>query len=307
MTLRLRLVLAASFLVGLSGCVVAGWDADIDDWPGMASLQSVSGREVYHGCGATLIARHWALTAAHCVENARIEGSGRAAQYEPGPEGEAIRLATLAVVVGLQDLGRVPEKHVFAVSQIIMHPGYERGAPERGNDIALLRLDGEWSGPLMTLDGMEPDTPGLTYPDRDFIVAGYGRKGEHSRDEGSVLKGRYRLSAPSLLLQEGYVPPVEPAICEQQIRRRLEEAGLAQALPDIRIDPQTQICAGDGSTDSCQGDSGGPLVRKDEQGRPVQVGIVSWGLGCARPESPGVYVRVSAFSDWLRAVMREDS
>ena len=37
-----------------------------------------------------------------------------------------------------------------------------------------------------------------------------------------------------------------------------------------------------------QGDSGGPLITEDR----ILVGLVSWGIGCARPEYPGVYSSV---------------
>ncbi|WP_030020969.1 trypsin-like serine protease, partial [Streptomyces monomycini] len=47
---------------------------------------------------------------------------------------------------------------------------------------------------------------------------------------------------------------------------------------------------------TCQGDSGGPMFRKDDAGQWLQVGIVSWGEGCARPGKPGVYTEVSTFA-----------
>ena len=58
-----------------------------------------------------------------------------------------------------------------------------------------------------------------------------------------------------------------------------------------------EICAGyeEGGRDSCQGDSGGSLVIGK-----LLVGIVAWGLGCARPQSPGVYTNVAYYRDWIK-------
>jgi uncharacterized protein YhjY with autotransporter beta-barrel domain len=67
----------------------------------------------------------------------------------------------------------------------------------------------------------------------------------------------------------------------------------------------TTLCAGlaEGGQGTCQGDSGGPLFITDAHNRPVQIGVVSWGVGCGRPNLPGVYADVAALADFIfRAV-----
>ncbi|MFE6283970.1 S1 family peptidase [Streptomyces sp. NPDC057877] len=65
-----------------------------------------------------------------------------------------------------------------------------------------------------------------------------------------------------------------------------------------RLVSKEELCAGHprGAIDTCQGDSGGPMFRKDDAGKWLQVGIVSWGDGCARTGVPGVYTEVSTFA-----------
>lgn len=66
-----------------------------------------------------------------------------------------------------------------------------------------------------------------------------------------------------------------------------------------------EICAGNlaaGGVDTCQGDSGGPLVATTAT-KALQVGIVSWGIGCAQKGNPGHYTEVSTYVDSISAAI----
>nr|XP_037291030.1 serine proteinase stubble-like [Rhipicephalus microplus] len=102
------------------------------------------------------------------------------------------------------------------------------------------------------------------------------------------------LSAGGVLpsvLQEVKVPIVSNEKCKNMFLA----AGRHEYIPNIFM------CAGfeEGGRDSCQGDSGGPLQIQAKDGRWFLAGIISWGIGCAEPNLPGVCTRISRFKEWI--------
>jgi secreted trypsin-like serine protease len=72
------------------------------------------------------------------------------------------------------------------------------------------------------------------------------------------------------------------------------------------------ICAGSpqGGRGVCHGDSGGPLVIRGKNVNDDNlVGIVSFGdsSGCAKPDYPGVYTRVSTYVTWIQIMICQNS
>ena len=283
--------------------VVGGTRADVDDWPGMVSVQAGRGLDAYHECGATMISPEWALTAGHCLKDVVEEETG-AVQYivpESG-DGALQRFGPLAAIIARIDLRDDHSGATFRVRSFVLHPDYQPGSPEAGNDLALLQIDGEWTGPVMPVAGLTAPPVALDDPSLQTFTAGYGKMDEGAQPAiGASRTGRH-VAAPSLILQEGYVPVVPNDECKTQIADRIAENDMADLLAGVSVDPATQVCAGEGGIDSCQGDSGGPLIVRELDRSATQIGVVSWGLGCARRDSPGVYMRADAYAGWISEV-----
>ncbi len=284
--------------------VVGGWHAKLKHWPGQAALRlhNAASNEIAYFCGGTLINERWVLTAAHCLQE---DQDGTTEQYftksdqgslATSMEAYPWRLdldptnfsgfAELQVVLGVDNLSQVEAKNIRYAKRIIVHPKY-RSATQTGNDIALIELDKRWSGPLARVsaaDGLDPKTP----PGAITMVAGFGSQQWRAPLNVFTARQSQRVGAGSKVLREVDLPTVSPSMC----RQRYNNAAVGSE----------QICAGheQGRKDSCQGDSGGPLVAFDKNGCPYQVGIVSWGDGCAEAKAYGVYTRVSAYLPWIK-------
>jgi secreted trypsin-like serine protease len=144
-----------------------------------------------------------------------------------------------------------------------------------GRDWAVIKLDRALDLPTLRLSGGGADDVG------PFTIMGWGTTGEKE-----YRSQRY--------LRYAQVPGLADVTCARLY------------APDYTFVGPEMICAGDtkkGGVDTCQGDSGGPMVRRAADGQYVEVGIVSWGIGCARKEYPGVYTQVSHFSADIRAAI----
>jgi trypsin len=167
------------------------------------------------------------------------------------------------------------------VSRVILHPDYRAKTFE--NDIALLEL----SAPLILsaerrTAPIAPFTPahreaGLSDPGTMATISGWGVTSEG----GSSLPA---------ILQFAEVPIVSDA----EARAVYGEDAVADSMLAAGYD--------EGGVDTCQGDSGGPLVIEGPEG-PLLAGITSWGNGCARPGTPGIYTEVSYFDGFIMSII----
>jgi secreted trypsin-like serine protease len=175
-------------------------------------------------------------------------------------------------VVDLDSADRIEVRSTFVhVADDLI---FEESATEFSlvNDWALIKLARPIDLPTL------PIATDTTFNKGRFQVMGWG-----ASTEGGGQKR---------FLRKASVPSVTDTTC----RTNYSAAGFTYV-------DGAMLCAGFLSKriDSCQGDSGGPMVNRDANGEFIQVGIVSFGQGCAREDFPGVYTQVSTFAADIRA------
>ena len=224
-------------------------------------------------CGASLLRKDIVLSAAHCGY-----GPDSSTFNENPVTGWQARINAYNGFVG--KTGGDKEQIAFILSWR-QHPNYVHA--ENHYDFLLLQLDtsGTWTNEptvFVTIPSCEP-----TFASGNKLtVIGFG----------ALSSGG---SQPTTL-QVAVVEYIDDATCH-----------VWNNNPDYKIPWSAITCAGyeQGQIDSCQGDSGGPLFYLDasNNNRPTQIGVVSFGNGCALARSPGFYASPENVYTWIQCFM----
>ena len=164
----------------------------------------------------------------------------------------------------------------FGLSDYVIYPGFNTPASFE-NDIALIRLPHEVKNADKIQYPQLNEESNIPADGDPLIIMGWGETGSGFSD---------------VLLQAGV-----NYVTNEQCTSDYDNDPLA-------IITDGMMCAAAAGKDGCQGDGGGPLMLNNANSNlrtnPVQVGISSWGFGCADPDYPGVYTRVSYYADWIK-------
>jgi len=242
-------------------------EAQFGETPWMAAVlrvETVVGEERnFFVCGGSLIDERAVLTAAHCVDD-----------LQPG--------ARLRVRLGEWDTQQETEflPHIDVdVDRFVTHEDFN--GRRLNDDVAILLL--KEPVPLQEhIDTLCLPEPGETFDAPiECIATGWGKDAFDGGKFQTVLK-----LVP--------LPLVPHADCQAKLRTtRLRKY--------FALDRSFTCAGGVGTKDTCTGDGGSPLACQDPRNpdRYVQLGVVSWGIGCGLEGVPGVYADVNQQVDWI--------
>uniref|UniRef100_A0A8D2KKH4 Peptidase S1 domain-containing protein n=1 Tax=Urocitellus parryii TaxID=9999 RepID=A0A8D2KKH4_UROPR len=191
------------------------------------------------------------------------------------------------VKLGDKDLKhRAPTSVEIPVKDIVIHQYYSPlGIIEHDIALAMLAFPVNYSTHIQPV--CIPEKSFLVETDTLCWVTGWGKLSELDTERASEE------------LQEAELNIIRHQKCNELLQKRTKTK--------VQFTKEGMVCGyNDEGKDSCQGDSGGPLVCEYNT-TWIQVGIVSWGIGCGRFGYPGIYTEVSYYRDWIVTLMNRAS
>ncbi|XP_063220730.1 plasminogen-like [Bacillus rossius redtenbacheri] len=250
--------------------IVGGSLTSSEEFPFMVSLHRKYGG---HICGATIIASLWTMTAAHCLlhDTNVTFFSAEELRMVRGADGMDCRMSYITRrKTEERDVYGVYVHSLFIFSIVL-------------NDIALVKVREPWDRsakhvPMMLSQWSEVNQ----FVRHSCTVVGWGSTNAAGCTGNVVNKIYARLKM------------ARKDIIDMEECRRMVAATI------MVVDFQN-LCTYNNGSNNCQGGTGGPLLCNE-----TQVGIVSWGQGCAHVDSPSVHVRVDYHLDWIDFIMMKN-
>ncbi|XP_050531424.1 phenoloxidase-activating factor 2-like [Daktulosphaira vitifoliae] len=245
-------------------------EAQFAEFPWMMAIFTEDNSNFKFLCGGSLIHPSVVLTTYHCLQKF-INDQGklviRAGEWDTQTELENFR-----------------HQDRF-VKKIIRHEKYYGGALH--NDVALVIVN----EPFVLMDNVGT----MCLPPQNFV---FNQEKCYASGWGTDVFGK--TGVYQIILKKIVLPIVPKHPCEAALKRTRLGQGFKLH--------ESFICAGgESGKDTCKGDGGSPLMCPTPENHEKfhQAGMVAWGIGCGEDGTPGVYVNVPLFRNWIDKQMRE--